>query len=392
MSADPMNRERDADLDALRVHVSHMGPEEQLYQLLDMAKELCREARDERGVYNQMAVEEKVKRDAAERDLAEARAAVAEIQSAGLALLRDVAAWGGAIDVMIEAKNPDDALAECRAIGKRVNEWEERLRALASGAGTAPCEHEWVRCEPVGPIATAYEMCSKCFATRGAGPASGEGESLVEQRLRAGLEVALEWPDMELRHLIQETLNAHPAPSICGIVSMSGPNGEPLACGYTQGHDGPHSWSTLPTWAASGETLALSREEALTMLDEFPGDTRGDGTYDDAPATAALRARVAAWLERERGGNLVTEHRRPAECFPPGDFLGEEMAERGLDIEWLCQTIHCDDYGALSLLKGERPLNAMDAARLGRALGTGPEFWMNLQASWDSWREREPAP
>lgn len=36
--------------------------------------------------------------------------------------------------------------------------------------------------------------------------------------------------------------------AICGIMSNSGPNGEPLACAYTPGHDGPHSWSTLPTF------------------------------------------------------------------------------------------------------------------------------------------------
>lgn len=36
--------------------------------------------------------------------------------------------------------------------------------------------------------------------------------------------------------------------AICGVVSQSGPNGEPLACGYVLGHDGPHAWSTLPTF------------------------------------------------------------------------------------------------------------------------------------------------
>jgi HTH-type transcriptional regulator / antitoxin HigA len=78
--------------------------------------------------------------------------------------------------------------------------------------------------------------------------------------------------------------------------------------------------------------------------------------------------------------------RQPAEMFPPGDFLGEEMAERGLDVEWLCQTLRCDDYGALALLRGERALNALEAGRLGRALGTGPELWMNLEATWQSWK------
>jgi hypothetical protein len=40
---------------------------------------------------------------------------------------------------------------------------------------------------------------------------------------------------------------------ICGITSQSGPNLEPLACGYKRGHDGAHSWSTLPTWAETAE-------------------------------------------------------------------------------------------------------------------------------------------
>lgn len=35
---------------------------------------------------------------------------------------------------------------------------------------------------------------------------------------------------------------------ICGVISNSGPNGEPLACGYLRPHDGEHSWATLPTF------------------------------------------------------------------------------------------------------------------------------------------------
>lgn len=40
------------------------------------------------------------------------------------------------------------------------------------------------------------------------------------------------------------------APTICGITSFCGPNGEPLACGYFALHQGPHAWESLPTWAA----------------------------------------------------------------------------------------------------------------------------------------------
>jgi hypothetical protein len=40
----------------------------------------------------------------------------------------------------------------------------------------------------------------------------------------------------------------------CGVVSQSGPNGEPLGCGFAFGHDGPHAWASLPTFVG-GEAV-----------------------------------------------------------------------------------------------------------------------------------------
>jgi len=40
-------------------------------------------------------------------------------------------------------------------------------------------------------------------------------------------------------------------------------------------------------------------------------------------------------------------------------------------------------------------LNEISALALGEALGTGPEFWLNLQRDWDLWhsvRNRSPIP
>lgn len=36
--------------------------------------------------------------------------------------------------------------------------------------------------------------------------------------------------------------------AICGMVSQSGPNLEPLACGWKAGHTGKHAWSSLPSF------------------------------------------------------------------------------------------------------------------------------------------------
>lgn len=45
--------------------------------------------------------------------------------------------------------------------------------------------------------------------------------------------------------------------NICGIICNCGPNGEPLACGYLPGHEGPHAWATLPTWPQGGGVRCL---------------------------------------------------------------------------------------------------------------------------------------
>lgn len=42
---------------------------------------------------------------------------------------------------------------------------------------------------------------------------------------------------------------------ICGVVSNSGAEGEPLACGFPVGHEGKHAWATLPTFIHNVEAM-----------------------------------------------------------------------------------------------------------------------------------------
>ena len=41
---------------------------------------------------------------------------------------------------------------------------------------------------------------------------------------------------------------------ICGVVSDSGTNGEPLACAFPKGHSSNHAWATLPTFIRTAES------------------------------------------------------------------------------------------------------------------------------------------
>lgn len=64
--------------------------------------------------------------------------------------------------------------------------------------------------------------------------------------------------------------------------------------------------------------------------------------------------------------------------FPPYELLKEELAERGWDAARFAQESGLNLSLADSILNGA-PISEPAAAAIGRALGTGPELWLNLQ-------------
>ena len=74
----------------------------------------------------------------------------------------------------------------------------------------------------------------------------------------------------------------------------------------------------------------------------------------------------------------------------PGEFLREELAERGVS-----QTQHAGHIGmspgVINLIcNGHRGIAPDMAEKLAAALGTSPELWMNLQVSYDLNRAAQP--
>ncbi|MFY9294593.1 MAG: HigA family addiction module antitoxin [Methylorubrum rhodinum] len=68
----------------------------------------------------------------------------------------------------------------------------------------------------------------------------------------------------------------------------------------------------------------------------------------------------------------------------PGDILLEEyLHPLGLSAGALAQAIEVPANRISELLRGRRGMSADTACRLGRFLGTTPEFWMNLQTAHD---------
>ncbi len=67
----------------------------------------------------------------------------------------------------------------------------------------------------------------------------------------------------------------------------------------------------------------------------------------------------------------------------PGVVLREELRAREMSANQLALAIRVPANRITSILRGDRAISAETALRLGRYLGTGAEFWMNLQSRHD---------
>jgi addiction module HigA family antidote len=67
----------------------------------------------------------------------------------------------------------------------------------------------------------------------------------------------------------------------------------------------------------------------------------------------------------------------------PGEFLREILDDLSLTQIALAQAIGVSPMRVSHVLKGQRPVTAELALRLGQALRQTPQYWLNLQAAYD---------
>jgi addiction module HigA family antidote len=67
----------------------------------------------------------------------------------------------------------------------------------------------------------------------------------------------------------------------------------------------------------------------------------------------------------------------------PGEFLHETLQELAMTQAAFAEAIGVSAMRVSHLLKGDRPVTAELALRLGRALGQTPQYWLNLQSAYD---------
>ena len=72
-----------------------------------------------------------------------------------------------------------------------------------------------------------------------------------------------------------------------------------------------------------------------------------------------------------------------AEPIHPGEHLAEFLEELGVSQYRLAKAIGAPPIRINDIVHCRRSITADTALKIGRALGTTPEFWLNLQRMYD---------
>ncbi|HEX8342968.1 MAG TPA: HigA family addiction module antitoxin [Tepidisphaeraceae bacterium] len=73
---------------------------------------------------------------------------------------------------------------------------------------------------------------------------------------------------------------------------------------------------------------------------------------------------------------------KPAEAFPPGEFIRQEIEARGWTQSDLARVIGRPLQTVNMIVNGKKAVTAETAKALGLAFGTGPELWLNLETAY----------
>lgn len=84
-------------------------------------------------------------------------------------------------------------------------------------------------------------------------------------------------------------------------------------------------------------------------------------------------------------------NRVPAEVFPPGEFIRDELEARGWTQTDLAEILGRPLKAVSEILTGKRAVTPETAKGLGEAFGVDPQFWMNLESAYRLSQVKEQA-
>ena len=67
----------------------------------------------------------------------------------------------------------------------------------------------------------------------------------------------------------------------------------------------------------------------------------------------------------------------------PGELLGDELKEIGVSLNELARALRVPMNRISAIVNGKRAITVDTAMRLALYFGTSPQYWLNLQTSFD---------
>lgn len=79
----------------------------------------------------------------------------------------------------------------------------------------------------------------------------------------------------------------------------------------------------------------------------------------------------------------------PAEAFPAGEYLRDELEERGWTVTEFAEILARPVQVVSEILNGKKEITTETAVAIADALGTTPELWLNLQTNYRLYEQRK---
>ncbi len=80
-----------------------------------------------------------------------------------------------------------------------------------------------------------------------------------------------------------------------------------------------------------------------------------------------------------------------AEAFAPGEYLRDELEERGWSVTEFAEIIGRPIQAVSEILNAKKSITPDTALSFSKALGTSPELWLNLQTAYQLHQRRSAA-
>jgi HTH-type transcriptional regulator / antitoxin HigA len=90
--------------------------------------------------------------------------------------------------------------------------------------------------------------------------------------------------------------------------------------------------------------------------------------------------------------SVVTDNPRPAEAFPVGEYLSDELRERGWAVVEFAEILGRPVQAVSEILNGHKEITPTTAKEIAAATGTSAETWLRLQDTYRLWKLAQSLP